>query len=47
MSGEPALMSLTAVAKAIADKKVSSREVTQWPLSASILPAARSIREGK
>jgi aspartyl-tRNA(Asn)/glutamyl-tRNA(Gln) amidotransferase subunit A len=29
MSGEPALMSLTAVAKAIADKKVSSREVTQ------------------
>jgi aspartyl-tRNA(Asn)/glutamyl-tRNA(Gln) amidotransferase subunit A len=29
MSGEPVLMSLTAVAKAIADKKVSSREVTQ------------------
>jgi aspartyl-tRNA(Asn)/glutamyl-tRNA(Gln) amidotransferase subunit A len=29
MSGEPALMSLTAVAKAIAEKKVSSREVTQ------------------
>jgi aspartyl-tRNA(Asn)/glutamyl-tRNA(Gln) amidotransferase subunit A len=29
MSGEPALMSLTAVAKAIADKKISSREVTQ------------------
>ena len=29
MSGEPALMSLTAVAKAIADKRVSSREVTQ------------------
>ena len=29
MSGEPALMSLVAVAKAIAAKKVSSREVTQ------------------
>src|SRR5262245_56198067 len=29
MSGEPALMSLTAVAKAIAEKQVSSREVTQ------------------
>jgi aspartyl-tRNA(Asn)/glutamyl-tRNA(Gln) amidotransferase subunit A len=29
MSGEPALMSLTAVAKAIADKRMSSREVTQ------------------
>src|SRR5215470_6447314 len=29
MSGEPALMSLTAIAKAIADKRVSSREVTQ------------------
>jgi aspartyl-tRNA(Asn)/glutamyl-tRNA(Gln) amidotransferase subunit A len=29
MSGEPALMSLTAVAKAIAAKQVSSREVTQ------------------
>lgn len=29
MSTEPALMSLTAVAKAIADKHVSSREVTQ------------------
>ena len=29
MSTEPALMSLTAVAKAIADKTVSSREVTQ------------------
>jgi aspartyl-tRNA(Asn)/glutamyl-tRNA(Gln) amidotransferase subunit A len=29
MSGEPALMSLTAVAKAIADKRVSSREVAQ------------------
>ena len=29
MSTEPALMSLTAVAKAIADKKVSSREVTE------------------
>jgi len=29
MSGEPALMSLTAVAKAIAVKRVSSREVTQ------------------
>jgi aspartyl-tRNA(Asn)/glutamyl-tRNA(Gln) amidotransferase subunit A len=29
MSGEPALMSLTTVAKAIAEKKVSSREVTQ------------------
>jgi aspartyl-tRNA(Asn)/glutamyl-tRNA(Gln) amidotransferase subunit A len=29
MSGEPALMSLTAVAKAIAEKRVSSREVTQ------------------
>ena len=29
MSGEPALMSLVAVAKAIADKKFSSREVTQ------------------
>jgi aspartyl-tRNA(Asn)/glutamyl-tRNA(Gln) amidotransferase subunit A len=29
MSAEPALMSLTAVAKAIADKRVSSREVTQ------------------
>src|SRR4030095_6269228 len=29
MSGEPALMSLTAVAKAIASKQVSSREVTQ------------------
>src|SRR5262245_5721940 len=29
MSGEPALMSLTAVAKAIAEKKLSSREVTQ------------------
>ena len=26
---EPALMSLTAVAKAIADKKLSSREVTE------------------
>ena len=29
MSSEPALMSLTAVAKAIAEKRVSSREVTQ------------------
>ena len=29
MSGEPALMSLVAVAKAIAAKKLSSREVTQ------------------
>jgi aspartyl-tRNA(Asn)/glutamyl-tRNA(Gln) amidotransferase subunit A len=29
MSAEPALMSLTAVAKAIADKKFSSREVTE------------------
>ena len=29
MSTEPALMSLTSVAKAIADKRVSSREVTQ------------------
>src|SRR3954447_18297639 len=29
MSGEPALMSLVAVAKAIAGKKYSSREVTQ------------------
>jgi aspartyl-tRNA(Asn)/glutamyl-tRNA(Gln) amidotransferase subunit A len=29
MSAEPALMSLTSVAKAIADKRVSSREVTQ------------------
>ena len=29
MSGEPALMSLTAVAKAIVDKRLSSREVTQ------------------
>jgi aspartyl-tRNA(Asn)/glutamyl-tRNA(Gln) amidotransferase subunit A len=29
MSGEPALMSLTAVAKALAEKRVSSREVTQ------------------
>ena len=29
MSSEPALMSLTAVAKAIAEKQVSSREVTQ------------------
>jgi aspartyl-tRNA(Asn)/glutamyl-tRNA(Gln) amidotransferase subunit A len=29
MSGEPALMSLVAVAKAIAEKKISSREVTQ------------------
>ena len=29
MSGEPALMSLVAVAKAIAGKKFSSREVTQ------------------
>ena len=29
MSGEPALMSLTAVASAIADKRVSSREATQ------------------
>ena len=29
MSGEPALMSLVAVAKAIAAKKFSSREVTQ------------------
>jgi aspartyl-tRNA(Asn)/glutamyl-tRNA(Gln) amidotransferase subunit A len=29
MSGEPALMSLTAVAKAIAEKRLSSREVTQ------------------
>jgi aspartyl-tRNA(Asn)/glutamyl-tRNA(Gln) amidotransferase subunit A len=29
MSGEPALMSLTSVATAIADKRVSSREVTQ------------------
>ena len=28
MSGEPALMTLTAVAKAIADKQFSSREVT-------------------
>src|SRR5215475_12960893 len=29
MSVEPALMSLTAVAKAIADKRISSRETTQ------------------
>src|SRR6476660_7451690 len=29
MSGEPALMSLTAVARAIAEKRVSSREVTK------------------
>src|SRR4051794_35172435 len=29
MSAEPALMSLTAIAKAIAEKKVSSREATQ------------------
>ena len=29
MSGEPTLMSLVAVAKAIAGKKFSSREVTQ------------------
>jgi aspartyl-tRNA(Asn)/glutamyl-tRNA(Gln) amidotransferase subunit A len=29
MSSEPALMSLTAIAKAIADKRVSSREATQ------------------
>src|SRR3954465_41605 len=29
MSGEPALMSLVAVAKALAGKKFSSREVTQ------------------
>ncbi len=29
MSGEPALMSLVSVAKAIAGKKISSREVTQ------------------
>ena len=29
MSGEPALMSLTSVAAAIADKRISSREVTQ------------------
>ncbi|HLI99667.1 MAG TPA: amidase, partial [Bradyrhizobium sp.] len=29
MSGEPVLMSLAAVAGAIADKRVSSREVTQ------------------
>src|ERR1700759_1885017 len=29
MSGEPALMSLVSVAKAIAEKRVSSREVTQ------------------
>ena len=29
MSGEPALMSLASVAKAIAGKKLSSREVTQ------------------
>ncbi len=29
MNTEPALMSLTAVAKAIAEKRVSSREVTQ------------------
>src|SRR5579863_2115738 len=29
MSTEPALMSLTSVAKAIADKRVSSREATQ------------------
>src|ERR1700752_4536822 len=29
MSGEPALMSLTAVAKAIAEKRLSSREATQ------------------
>ena len=29
MSTEPALMSLTAVASAIADKRLSSREVTQ------------------
>src|SRR6201988_3329370 len=29
MSGEPALMSLTAVAKAIAERQLSSREVTQ------------------
>jgi len=29
MSSEPALMSLTAVAQAIADKRISSREVTQ------------------
>lgn len=33
MSSEPALMTLTAVAKAIADKRVSSREVTQSCLS--------------
>ena len=33
MSSEPALMSLVAVAKAIAGKKVSSREVTQSCLS--------------
>ena len=32
MSTEPALMSLTAVASAIADKRVSSREVTQFCL---------------
>ena len=35
MSGEPALMSLTAVAKAIAEKRVSSREVTQSVSTAS------------
>ena len=29
MSGEPALMSLVAIAKAIAEKKISSREATQ------------------
>jgi aspartyl-tRNA(Asn)/glutamyl-tRNA(Gln) amidotransferase subunit A len=29
MNTEPALMSLTAIAKAIAEKRVSSREVTQ------------------
>src|SRR3984957_16796719 len=35
MSNEPALMSLTAVASAIADKRVSSREATQSCLARS------------
>src|ERR1700722_10547110 len=35
MSNEPALMSLTAVASAISDKRVSSREVTQSCLDRS------------
>ena len=44
MSGEPALMSLTAVAKAIAEKRVSSREVTQSCLDRIARMAAEAER---